>query len=283
MIKHQSYFKNLFIQKLSKLDAHNKNHALIYRVSTETLKTYVPNKGELIPLELTQIVDNLIKYNLNNLELLEFKALIDKQNKGGINSSEKVKFKEYQNRISFNFDLPSRSISYGNSLFAGVFHDHGASPFWFFEEREGAFYALKINKFAYGKRTEPLNNVRLLFSIPPLSTLCSLFAEGEFFHPRSRSYYFLGSNLKIIKGVETLRVQFFDNINYFVVPGNPIEMNAKLSDYIANNATVFWPKGQDGMKLLEGQKNITALFKIMDFIYKNKANLLSRSNKDKKV
>ena len=75
--------------------------------------------------------------------------------------------------------------------------------------------------------------------------------------------------IKILVGVD------IDNINYFVVSGNPIEMNAKLSDYIANNATVFWPKGQDGMKLLEGQKNITALFKIMDFIYKNKANLLN--------
>lgn len=81
------------------------------------------------------------------------------------------------------------SISFGNSLFAGIVRDPGACVYSFLTQlldeeifpSSSVGYTLFVDKKAYVE-----HSVSNLFFIAPLQTLPALFATGEFFHSRSK-------------------------------------------------------------------------------------------------
>ncbi len=78
------------------------------------------------------------------------------------------------------------SISFGNSLFAGIIHDIGACAYDKIIDTGG--YALFIDKKYYIKNLYAGFQKSLdLFFIAPLSNLAGLFAGGEFFHSRVKA------------------------------------------------------------------------------------------------
>lgn len=78
------------------------------------------------------------------------------------------------------------SISFGNSLFAGVLRDHLASAYHYLAKRKtnrkSIGYALFIDKEDYY-----LHNTSNLFFIPSIAPLAALFERGEYFHARSKA------------------------------------------------------------------------------------------------
>jgi hypothetical protein len=75
--------------------------------------------------------------------------------------------------------LGGHSLSFGNSLFAGVFFDPGACVYDFALENETC-YALRIKKYDY-----VTSHCDGLFIISPLPTLGAMLADGELFHSRT--------------------------------------------------------------------------------------------------
>lgn len=72
----------------------------------------------------------------------------------------------------------SYSLSYGSSLFAGCVYDGGATAFHYMRNAENA-YAIPV---AFDQINESP------FFIPSMHTLAQLFAEGEIFHARTKSW-----------------------------------------------------------------------------------------------
>ncbi|KKQ32725.1 MAG: hypothetical protein US49_C0006G0176 [candidate division TM6 bacterium GW2011_GWF2_37_49] len=74
------------------------------------------------------------------------------------------------------------SLSYGNSLFAGLIHDVGATAFLYIGSRGGYAISLPIVNYIMNGLS------RRLFLIPPVMTFLGLYLYGEHFHARSRVF-----------------------------------------------------------------------------------------------
>lgn len=80
------------------------------------------------------------------------------------------------------------SLSYGTSLFAGSIYDAGASAFHYMLKEKNAYViAIPFHKI----KKSP-------FYIPPTSTLCQLFGQGEIFHGRTKVWKDYDARLGII-------------------------------------------------------------------------------------
>lgn len=78
-------------------------------------------------------------------------------------------------------DTKKASLSFGNSLFAGIKHDVGACAVSHIYTKQFG-YRLSINKLEYSQK----DNIYSLFYIPKLSTIAGLMGRGELFHARSK-------------------------------------------------------------------------------------------------
>lgn len=149
-----------------------------------------------------------------------------------------------------------RSISYGNSLFAGL-HDCAACSYFFFftqnevcesiDSNENLRYLLTVSKseYAFGQ----LSN---LFFIAPFATLPALCAKGEFFHSRSKVYYNKRQQdmNKEIKGINTEDFLNIDKARFFTKPTSLLAAAYDISDYILEHNIIInvpnyrWEKGE---------------------------------------
>jgi len=131
------------------------------------------------------------------------------------------------------------SISFGNSLLGGIFLDYGACAYNYLtqtKELPGAGYGLFIDKRQYID-----NNNGGLFFISPLSNLAALYAQGEFFHSRSKaatpikkeeSSYGNGS-------IVGLGSRMADKIGVFLITRDPLKHGALFSQFLAENGTII--------------------------------------------
>lgn len=87
-------------------------------------------------------------------------------------------------------------ISYGNSLFGGIFMDPKACAYSYILESELG-YVLLIPKETYRTIAKSTNQMSLFktdettgisYYIPPLSMLCGMLSGGEYFHPRLKAF-----------------------------------------------------------------------------------------------
>lgn len=228
-------------------NAHQKNNGLLYRATTPEKAFFIPGKATpSIPLEPTIPIKDISSYSSVTAEQLQSEAKIPLKN---------LKYKYT------DWDVPTRSISYGNSLFGGYFYDDGACVYSIMQKNPH-LYTLLIDKFAYatgGKITE-------LFFIPPLNTLVSLRADGEFFHPRTISYYkstIPNKASAIIQGLSYVKIG--TDLGIFIREGDPLKMGYELSDFITKNAVIL----SGSPDLLVGQKYFTELLKTMVTLNKN--------------
>ena len=126
------------------------------------------------------------------------------------------------------------SISFGNSLFAGVIHDPGACAYFYmagYLSRLG--YGLLIDKSDYVQ-----NGKGDLFYIPALKPIASIFGVGGMFHPRTRvavSEYANQSHL--IRGLTISNVT--DPAHIIVFEGDPIKHEEKFLKFVAENGHII--------------------------------------------
>ncbi len=136
------------------------------------------------------------------------------------------------------------SISFGNSLLAGIFLDYGACVYEYLTHRQskGTGYGLFIDKRQYIE-----NNNGNLFFISPLSTLASLYAKGEYFHSRSKAATIIKkANHKAnstsydehnVRGLSDHEIE--DPTGVLLITRDPFKHGAIFSQFLAENGTIL--------------------------------------------
>ncbi|MCL4361704.1 hypothetical protein M1446_05115 [Candidatus Dependentiae bacterium] len=178
-----------------------------------------------------------------------------------------------------DWNLPLNSVSYGNSIFGGAAYDSdrvGACACNYLDDPNLIGYALLINKEQF------LSNKLNFLYIPPLNTLLScLFANGEFFHARTKvfasdDYYRTHKNYIAVPGIK-IQYAFIDNAHIFSLIGDPMEKAKELSEFIQTKATIlklpeseggFNFKHENAQSYINAQKNLTDMLKTMITIRK---------------
>ena len=165
------------------------------------------------------------------------------------------------------------SLSYGNSLFAGILRDTTASAFYYFcKNKMGYVVVLDKKEFAAEKLSK-------LFFVSPLTTHAAFCGGAELWHSRSKVVgefpladpahdYQDGeeNDVKIkIKGVSGVGP---DTSGVIFSLGNPILHSAKLSEYIYTNAFCLFNEKDAGWKFtkedeqIKGQKGVTDYLRV---------------------
>ena len=272
--------------------AHKNNSGLIYRGNL-SLYSFINSESVINPIEVTYLFSPYLNnFSFKHLALTknesnEFKRLINQEKLNNLKSDEQVKLSDLKNEFfdSFCWDSPSRSISYGNSIFAAILRDHGACSFNYINEKDSLGYALYINKWLYYKGLYASENEKKslgnlidgeLFIISPFNTLTALFGYNIWFHTRSKSYYFSKDlmqsfDIPFIPGIGPIK----DLTGYFIKNGNPLQKGAELAQFIAERAELikvpdylggfnFTP--QVANSYFTSQSNMAESFKTMTFL-----------------
>jgi hypothetical protein len=129
------------------------------------------------------------------------------------------------------------SISFGNSLLAGIFLDYGACTYNYLtqtKELPGAGYALFIDKRQYID-----NNNGGLFFISPLSNLTALYAQGEYFHSRSKAATHMKKSSYSRGGIIGLVSRIEDPTGVLLITRDPLKHGALFSQFLAENGSII--------------------------------------------
>jgi hypothetical protein len=167
-------------------------------------------------------------------------------------------FKVYPNEEPFELvykkgEIKPYSISFGNSLFAGIVADEGACAYSYLAgtgvyartaHLSAVGYTLLINKQNYIQ-----NQISQLFFIPSLASITALFASGEYFHVRSKAAIAAKPKGKIrVAGVFSIE----DPTGVLLITRDPLEHAALFSRFLADNGRII--QLGDESKLTEEEK-----------------------------
>lgn len=128
-----------------------------------------------------------------------------------------------------NYDEKPRSLSFGNSLFAGFVFDLGACAYAFLNQYNG--YGLFINKKDYVQHQS-----NRLFFISPLAPITALFAKGEFFHSRN-------TIANPVEGAFVEGIFGQDKLKQLIINRNPLHHAQLFSNYLADNMHIISHEG----------------------------------------
>ncbi len=129
------------------------------------------------------------------------------------------------------------SISFGNSLFAGILLDPFACAYDYLAKfalsRPSVGYALFIDKKAYFE-----HQVHNLFFIPPLASITSLSQRGEYFHPRTKAAILLKSEgrKELIGG---FLGKMIDPTGVILITRAPLHHAELFSKFLADNGRII--------------------------------------------
>ena len=133
------------------------------------------------------------------------------------------------------------SLSFGNSLLAGIFLDYDACVYKYLTKTRrfpGAGYGLFIDKRQYIEH----NNGNLFF-ISPLSTLASLYASGEYFHSRAKSATQKKATsynkIELVPRIKGLYAQIEDPTGVLFITRDPFKHGAIFSQFLAENGAII--------------------------------------------
>lgn len=143
-----------------------------------------------------------------------------------LNSQEASFEKEYKQNT-----LKPYSISFGNSLFAGIFNDPTACAYLFLRKNTG--YALLINKKDYID-----NRSSDLFFIAPLFTAISFFTAGEYFHSRTKAAV-LKKDSQTFQIVGVHGAKLNDPTGVVLITRDPLKHASLFSQFLANNGRII--------------------------------------------
>lgn len=191
------------------------------------------------------------------------------------------------------------SISFGNSLFAGFMFDPTACAYYFLSggrltnnqaiENKAAplGYGLLINKKDY---IEHQNSN--LFFIPPLSSIASLFASGEWFHPRTKAAIATKQyNTDVeIQGVHLSSLE--DSFGTILITRDPLKHAELYSKFLAQNGKIiqlgdekdFTEEEKDfAKKVMHAQTELADLYKSIRTIMPRINNAVTRNRAKKQL
>jgi hypothetical protein len=244
-----------FFARIVKLeyDARDQFAGILYRALGPMI-TYIPKERATVP-----IIDSILNQDYDKDEYTKL-------------------LKSYENStdiVSLLQMIKFRTVSYGNSLFAGFYFDPGACVLKYLSGNTIG-YSLFIDKRGYlkeiaaqmsGKSTNAINAGNI-FRISPFNTIVGLFAQGEFFHSRSLLYSSARHPLSWIVGI-ALDVKD-DKTGFIVKKANPLPYAAFFSRIVGdsnvchilklNSQSTSWGNQFDLSSAMQ-QKIIEGLFK----------------------
>lgn len=153
---------------------------------------------------------------------------------------EKSLLEDYKNNV-----LSPYSISFGNSLFGGVFTDGNACAYNYLSGTVISYFNAKtppINKavgyvLLINKKDSINHNNFNLFFIAPMSTIASLLEKGEFFHSRTKAAVSIKNKDKI--SVQGIYFELEDPTHVILIPRDPLRHAALFSDFLAQNGRII--------------------------------------------
>lgn len=158
-------------------------------------------------------------------------------------------------KATHSYEKPKAySISFGNSLFGGCLSDCGACAYSYLgavkTRYKASGYGILIDKKDYIQH----NNSNLFF-IAPLSSIASLFENGEWFHSRTKPALAKKDNIEgnEIIGVANSSRNLIDPFGIFVITRDPLKHNALFSQFIADNGRII-QKGDESSLSPEEKK-----------------------------
>jgi|GEM_PF-5370391 len=130
-------------------------------------------------------------------------------------------------------------LSYGSGIYSSALADRGACAANYAIECK-FFYALLIDKSIYRRHILIAPDLNL-FHIHPYSTLISLFGNGNFCHPRAKSFVPVDDSQNIeVLCARFLRPPMF--LKLFSLNKTPDELDARFLDYCSSHAKVILAK-----------------------------------------
>lgn len=135
------------------------------------------------------------------------------------------------------------SISFGNSLFAGIFNDMGACVYHYLTVRDRGGYALFIDKKEYENHRS--FNLLRISSTPPL---IALFEQGERFHSRTMAAAAANQQVHAIQGVAN------GPLSDYLTIENPLVHAELFAKYLAKNIRIIRANGAS--ELSDAEKKI---------------------------
>lgn len=130
-----------------------------------------------------------------------------------------------------NYDEKPRSLSFGNSLFAGFVFDLGACAYTFLNQHNG--YGLFIDKKDYIQHKS-----NRLFFISPLASIAALFGRGEFFHSRA-------TTANPAEGAYVEGILGQNKLKPLIITRNSLHHAQLFSRYLADNMYIISQEGRD--------------------------------------
>lgn len=146
-----------------------------------------------------------------------------------------------ENLDGFGFDFVGHGISYGNTLFAGLFIDDDACTYNYifdlellfqttlitYEKDQNYGYSLFIFKLDYikSKLNSGSDSIYDLIFIPPISVLNGLFSFGELFH--SRVLHFDSSDDLLVKEKVDMFHEYLDTNSFIFFSAKEFPTNYK--------------------------------------------------------
>lgn len=150
-----------------------------------------------------------------------------------------VRCKRLLERFVFEKGMSSFSLSYGNSLFGGVFLSTDACAARYAVSKQGwhyAFHALKLDRKVL--LDDPL------FCVPPLHPFVEMFTDGEWFHVHTKIIP-IEENKMCYGWYAKINRAFDDNLGFIMRRDcSPNELGAKLLLHASEQAEIFhlWPQ-----------------------------------------
>ena len=167
--------------------------------------------------------------NISPLSLSCLSSIIDHE----IQENKNNKFLLYRGTRFVNMpdttDKRQCSLSFGSSLFGGIYFDQGAGAFHYLENLASG-YLVPIDKKEYME-----NNLKNMFHIPALTTLGQLLGKGEHFHPRTKVKYQDNEIYGFAIGGALVPASY-------VIPGDTAEkehLYNKIFEYIEKNRIIL--------------------------------------------
>jgi len=171
------------------------------------------------------------------------------------------------------------TIPFGNSLFAGLFNDTGACAYYFLNGVSGTNITKELNTISgyciyINKQDYYSHHTEQLFFIPPLSTLASLFEQGEFFHSRSK----IALNIKNQNEYSTaigFASSLSDNFGIYFITRDPLKHAEIFSKYLSQHSKPIYygqnTSPEEESQILNNQSKAAGFYHSLKVI-KNKLN-----------
>jgi hypothetical protein len=169
------------------------------------------------------------------------------------------------------------SISFGTSLFAGLINDPAACAYSYlsgcgeFVQKPDSTVVMPVGYAVFINKKDYIEHQNFnLFYIPSLSTIASLFEQGEWFHARAKAAIAIKKEEVVVEGAWWKPIK--DPTGVLLITRDPLKHAELFSKFLITNGHLIQP-GNESMltqgekifveRVMENQKKAADLYKVV--------------------